>query len=103
MVAGIAERRRAAELEQQAERVGEAAEGIIDGARQLEQTAAAVAGLDGQLERKAQRLKTNPKAEQRPSTQARGVAEAVLRSIDPSLLALLPSAGCRGRSDGTAN
>ena len=47
MVAGIAERRRAAELEGQAERIGDAAKGIIDGARQLEQTAAAVARLNG--------------------------------------------------------
>ena len=56
VVAGIAERRRAAELEGQAERIGEAAEGIIDGARQLEQTAKAVARLDGQLEQQTERL-----------------------------------------------
>ena len=56
VVAGIEERRRAAELEGQAERIGEATEGIIDGARQLEQTAAAVARLDGQLEQQAERL-----------------------------------------------
>ena len=43
-------------LERQAERIGEAAQGIIDGARQLEHTAAAVARLDGQLEQKAERL-----------------------------------------------
>ena len=56
VVAGIEERSRTAELEGQAERVGEAAEGIIDGARQLEQTAAAVARLDEQLEQEAGRL-----------------------------------------------
>ena len=56
VVAGIAERHRAAELEGQAERIGEAAEGIVSGARQLELTATAVARLDGQLEREAGRL-----------------------------------------------
>ena len=54
VVAGIAERRRTAELERQAERIGEAAQGLIDGARQLEQTATAVARLDRQLEQKAE-------------------------------------------------
>ena len=56
VVAGIAERRRAEELEGQAERIGEAAEGIVSGARQLELTATAVDRLDGQLEREAGRL-----------------------------------------------
>ena len=89
VVTGIAERGRAAELEGQAERVGEAAEGIISGAEQLEQTTAAVARLDKQLEQQAERLRgvTNSIAEQRPSTQSGGVAEAVLRRIDPGLLA----------------
>ena len=36
VVAGIEERRRTAELDRQAERIGKAAQGIIDGARQLE-------------------------------------------------------------------
>ena len=89
VVAGIAERRRAAELAQQAERIGEAAEGIVSGAGQLELTAAAVARLDEQLERKAQGLSgvTASLAGQRPSTQADGVAEAILRRIDPHDLA----------------
>ena len=89
VVAGIAERGRAAELEGQAERIGEAAKGIIDGAGQLEQTAKAVARLDGQLEQEAERLsnETNSRAEQRPSRQAGGVAEAILRNFDPGLLA----------------
>ena len=89
VVAGIAERGRAVELEGQAERIGEAAEDIIDGARQLELTATAVSRLDEQIEREAERLseKTNSRAEQRPSKQASGVAEAVLRSIDPGLFA----------------
>jgi len=56
VVAGIAERRRAAELEWQAERIGEATQGVIDGAGQLEHTATAVARLDEQLEREAERL-----------------------------------------------
>ena len=56
VVTGIEERHRAAELEGQAERLGEAAEGIVSGARQLELTATAVARLDGQLEREAGRL-----------------------------------------------
>ena len=89
VVAGIAERGRAAELEGQAERVGEAAEGIIDRARQLELTATAVSRLDEQLEQQAERLRgvTNSIARQRPSTQFGGVAKAILRSIDPGLLA----------------
>ena len=85
VVAGIAERRRTAELEGQAERIGEAAQGIIDGARQLEQTAKAVTRLDGQLEQKAERL--SGVAEQRQPTQADGVAEVVLRKIAPDDLA----------------
>ena len=89
VVAGIEERRRAAELEGQAERIGEAAQGLIDGAGQLEQTAAAVARLDEQLEQKAKGLSgvTESIAGQRPSTQAGGVAEAVLRKIAPDALA----------------
>ena len=85
VVAGIAERRRAAELEGQAERVGAAAEGIINGVEQLEQTAKAVARLDGQLEQKAERL--SGVAEQRSSTQADGVAEVILTKIAPDDLA----------------
>ena len=56
VVAGIEERVRTEELEGQAERVGAAAQDIIDGAGQLEQTAAAVDRLDGQLEQQAGRL-----------------------------------------------
>ena len=89
VVAGIAERRRAAELERQAERIGEAAQGLIDGAGQLEQTATAIAGLDKQLEQKAKGLSgvTESTVGQRPSTQVGGVAEVVLRRIDPDALA----------------
>ena len=89
VVAGIAECRRAAELERQAERVGEAAEGIVSGAGQLELTATAVARLDKQLERQAQGLSgvTASLAGQRPSMQADGVAEVVLRKIAPDKLA----------------
>ena len=85
VVAGIEERRRAAELEGQAERVGEAAKGISDGAGQLEQTAKAVARLDGQLEQQTERL--SGVAEQRQPTQADGVAEVVMRKIAPDDLA----------------
>ena len=85
VVSGIAERCRAAELEGQSERVGKAAEAIIDGAGQLEQTAKAVARLDGQLEQQAERL--SGVAEQRQPTQADGVAEVVLRKIAPDDLA----------------
>ena len=89
VVAGIAERRRTAELEQQAERIGAAAQAIIDGARQLEQTAAAAARLDGQLEQKTERLRGETKsiAGQRPTTQGSGVAEVILSRIDPDALA----------------
>ena len=89
VVAGIEERRRAAELERQAERIGAAAQGLIDGVGQLEQTAAAVARLDEQLEQEAERLSsvTESIAEQRPSMQANGVAEVVLRKIAPHDLA----------------
>ena len=89
MVAGIKKRRRTAELERQAERIGAAAQGLIDGARQLEQTATAVARLDKRLEQEAERLNgvTESIAGQRPSTQADGVAEVVLRRIAPDALA----------------
>ncbi|MEO0853963.1 MAG: hypothetical protein AAFY15_10750, partial [Cyanobacteria bacterium J06648_11] len=53
VVAGIEERHQAEELEGQAERIGEAAEGIVSGAEQLELTAAVLAGLDREVERKA--------------------------------------------------
>ena len=84
MVAGITERGRAAELEGQAEPVGKAAEGIIDGARQLELTATAVTRLNGQIDRKTQRLSRRGL----PSAQANvgGVAEAVLRGLDPEVV-----------------
>ena len=72
VVAGIEERRRAAELEKQAERLGEAAEGIVSGARQLELTAAAVTRLDGQLEREAGRLsRTSEQAAEQESKRRR--------------------------------
>ena len=89
VVAGIAERLSIEGLRRQAERIGEAAQGIIDGAGQLELTAAAVARLDGQLERKAKGLssETESIAEQRPSVQADGVVEVVLKKIDPDDLA----------------
>ena len=85
----LTERRRTAELEGQAERIGAAAQGVIDGAGQLEQTAAAVARLNERLEQKAERLSgvAESIAEQRPSTQSRGVAEVVLRKIAPNDLA----------------
>ena len=56
VVAGIEERRQVEELEGQAERLGEAAQGIVNGAGQLEQTAAGVNRLHEQLEREAGRL-----------------------------------------------
>ena len=89
MVAGIAERRRAAELEGQAERIGKAAQGIIDGAGQLEHTATAVTRLHERLDQKAERLSgvTKSVALQRRSTQVDGVAEVVLRRIAPNELA----------------
>ena len=89
VVAGIAERHRIEALRRQAERIGAAAQGIIDGAGQLELTAAAVARLDEQLERQAQGLNgvTESIAGQRQSTQADGVAEVILRRIDPHDLA----------------
>ena len=89
VVSGIAERLRIEGLERQAERIGAAAQGIIDGAGQLELTAAAVARLDGQLEQKAERLSgvTESTVGQRQSTQADGVAEVVLKKIAPDDLA----------------
>ncbi len=56
VVARIAERFRVEAIERQAVRIGEAVEGIIDGARQLAATAAAVARLNEELEQKAGRL-----------------------------------------------
>ena len=89
VVAGIAERLSVEGLRRQAERIGEAAQGIIDGARQLELTAAAVARLDERLKQKAERLSgvTESTVGQRPSVQADGVAEVVLRKIAPDDLA----------------
>ena len=109
VVAGITERRRAAELERQAERIGEAAQGVIDGAGQLGLTSAAVARLDEQLEQKTGRLSairlglnldvdsqgdaeqpssvTESTDGQRPSRQVDGVFEVVMRRIDPDALA----------------
>ena len=89
VVARITERLRTAELERQAERIGKAAQSIIDGARQLELTATAVARLDKQLEQQAERLSsvTESIAGQKPSTQMGGVAEVILRRIDPDALA----------------
>ena len=89
VVAGITERRRTAELERQAERIGTAAQGIIDGARQLALTAAAVARLDERLEQKAERLSSATKATvgQKQPEQVGGVAEVILSRIDPEALA----------------
>ena len=84
VVAGIAERHRIEALERQAERIGEAAEDIISGARQLELTTEAVARLDREVERQAQRLKKHRQLSER--TDVGGVAEAVLKDIDPELL-----------------
>ena len=89
VVARITERLRIEELKRQAVRIREAAQGIIDGARQLELTAKAVARLDGQLEQKAERLSgvTESAVSQRQSTQADGVAEVILKNIAPDDLA----------------
>ena len=88
-VAGIAERLRIEGLKRQAERIGAAAQSMIDGAGRLEQTATAVARLNEQLEQKAERLigETESIAEQKQPSQVGGVAEAILRRIDPDALA----------------
>ncbi len=85
VVSGIEEYLEAQELEGQAERIGEAAEIIVSGAGQLELTAAAVARLDREVERKAQRLKKRRQLPER--TDVGGVTEVVLRGIDPELVA----------------
>ncbi|MEM9149567.1 MAG: MobF family relaxase, partial [Cyanobacteria bacterium P01_F01_bin.3] len=85
VVSGIEEYLEAQEQEQQAERIGEAAEAIVSGAEQLEHTAAVLAGLDREVERKAQRLKQRRLRPER--TNVGGVAEAVLKRIDPELVA----------------
>ena len=89
VVAGIAERLRVEGLRRQAERIGKAAQGIIDGAGQLELAAAAITRCNDQLERKAKGLNdvTESTGGQRQSTQAGGVAEVVLRRIAPDALA----------------
>ena len=89
VVAGIEERRRTAELERQAERLGAAAQGLIDGARQLELTAAGVARLYKRLEQQAERLSdvTESIIGQKQSMQADGVAEVILKKIAPRDLA----------------
>ena len=72
VVAGIEERRQAEELEGQGERLGEAAQGIVNGVGQLEQTAAGVNRLHEQLEREAGRLSRESQraAEQGPESAA---------------------------------
>ena len=109
VVTRIEERRRAEELERQAERLGEAAESILGCAGQLEQTAAAISRLDEQLEQKAERLSAIRAASkrelasqgdaeqlssaaestvgQKPSRYGGGVFEAIMSRIDPDGLA----------------
>jgi conjugative relaxase-like TrwC/TraI family protein len=100
VVAGIEKRHRLAALQRQAERIREAAQAIIDGARQLAATAAAIARLDQQLERKAERLsmirhepahdlasQRDEEVRQQQPMQSDGVAEVILRSFDPHDLA----------------
>ena len=89
VVAGIAERLRLEGLRRQAERIGKAAQGVIDGAEQLGLTATAVTRLHERLEQKAQGLRgvTQSIAGQRPTTQVGGVAEVILRKIAPDVLA----------------
>ena len=85
VVSGIEERHQAAEQERQAERLGEATDAIVSGAEQLELTAAALARLDREAERKAQRLKQRSQLSEQ--TNVGGVAEAVFKNVDPALLA----------------
>ena len=89
VVTGIEEYLEAQEQERQAECIGEAAEAIVSGAGQLELTARAVAGLDGEIEQKAKGLSSESEATagQRQSIQADGVAEVILRRIAPDDLA----------------
>ena len=89
VVAGIAKRLRIKALERQAERIGAAAQGFIDGAGQLELTAKAVTRLNGRLEQKAERLNgvTESRAGHQQTTQADRVAEVILRRIAPRDLA----------------
>ena len=107
VVAGIAERHRVEALRRQAVRIRAAAQAIINGAGQLELTAAAVNRLNGQLEQKARWLSTirpEPNRElasqghvEQPSSvimagQGRssyggGVFAAIMRSLDPDVLA----------------
>jgi conjugative relaxase-like TrwC/TraI family protein len=82
VVTRIKERLRIESLRREAVRIGEAAEAIIGGARQLAATSATVARLDEQLEQKAERLNgVTESIGQRPSMQVDGVAEVVLRSL----------------------
>ncbi|MEM6867564.1 MAG: MobF family relaxase [Cyanobacteria bacterium P01_C01_bin.121] len=85
VVAGIEERHQAEELAGRAERLGEAVEALVPVVEQLELTAAALAGLADQVERKAQRLKKRRLSPER--TEVSGVAEVMLRNVDPELLA----------------
>ena len=90
VVAGIEERRQAAELEGQAKRLGEAADAIVSGAGQLELTAGAVDRLNGAFEQKAERRLNSVSAHtigQGQSVQADGVAEVILSKIAPDDLA----------------
>ncbi|MEO1445885.1 MAG: hypothetical protein AAFV46_06560, partial [Cyanobacteria bacterium J06635_11] len=85
VVTGIEDYLEAQEQERQAERIGEAVDAIVSGAEKLEHTAAALAGLDREVERKAQRLKRSRQLTE--LTDVGGVAEVVLRGLDPELVA----------------
>ena len=84
VVAGIEERHQAAELERQAERIGEAAEAIISGAEQLDLTARAVARLDEQIDKKARRLSRCRQPSEEKNID--GVTAAILSHLDPELV-----------------
>ena len=80
VVAGIEERRRAVEREGQAERIGEAAQGLVSSAEQLELATAAISRLDGQVKRQAERL-----AERRRRRQQYEAIASGFSSFSPAM------------------
>ena len=98
VVAGVEERRRAKEREGQAERVGEAAQGIVSGAEQLELAATALARLNEQLERQAERLAKRRQRRQQYEAIASGLSASSPATRDQLVAQQLVATALSGRA-----
>ena len=92
VVAGIEERLRTEERFQQVVRIGEAAQSIISGARQLAAATAAADRLDGQLERKAQQRRLGSR-DPVALVEATRLETPELRQMPPPLVLQPPAPG----------